>query len=166
VGRIETTAGRSIRWHIRTDERGQPVSSKKRVDTLRILVDSHSTLSGSPRLTAITGEFTRIQGAGRVAKHNGWLLSVVYTTRALDTTLSEVLAHKGWRGSANSLGKYLAVLRTKGIVQQVEFDRFKSTITDQRNKYMHSAGAMPSQLEADKLLSEMQACLAAILGRL
>lgn len=86
------------------------MSYKSRVDTLRILIDSHYTLSGSPKLSQIVEELNRITLSGRMPRHNGWLLAVLHTTRALDTTLSEIVRFKGWVARPPSLGRYLRVL--------------------------------------------------------
>ena len=43
---------------------------------------------------------------------------------------------------------------------------YETGIVKKRNKYMHEAGAMPDQLEADRILSEMHACLTVVLSRL
>jgi hypothetical protein len=139
---------------------------KRRVDTLRVLVGGHAILTGSTRLTAITGEINRITQVGRLGNHNGWLLSVLHTTRALDTALSVLVMHKGWDNTARSLGQYLAALRQGGVLSPSEKSSFDTRLVHKRNKYMHEAGAMPDHLEADRVLNEMHACLATILGRI
>jgi hypothetical protein len=108
----------------------------------------------------------RITASTKVPKNNGWLLSVLHTTRTLDTTLSEILRYKGWQAQPPGLGKYLTVLSNNGVLWPSEKNDYSDKIVKKRNRYMHEAGAMPNQLEADSLLSEMHACLFLVLGRL
>jgi hypothetical protein len=141
--------------------------NKRRIETLQVVVSSHSGLTNSLKLTQITGEFARILAAARVPKHNGWLLTVLHTTRALDTTLSELIKHKGWStNDTHSLGAYLKVLRTHNVLTNAERNQYQGEVADKRNKYMHEAGAMPQQLEASTILNEMHACLSLVLSRL
>lgn len=142
------------------------MTTKKRIDTVRILVSGHPSLSGSTKLSAIVGELNRVAAATKVPKHNGWLLGVLHTTRALDTTLNEVLAHKSWLHPKDvSLGGYLKRLQAQAVLTAAERARWQRSIVDNRNRFMHTAGAMPTQLENDAMLSEMEACLAIILGK-
>lgn len=142
------------------------MTTKKRIETVRVLVSGHPGLTGSPELTAIIGELNRVGAAAKVPKYNGWLLGVLHTTRALDTTLRELLRHKGWLDPLKQgLGAYFAALRNHSILTTGETDSWKRSIVDKRNRYMHVAGAMPSQLENDAILSEMEACLTIVLGR-
>lgn len=141
--------------------------SKPRIDTLRVLVSAHRDLKNSARLTAITGEFSRILSVDRIGGHNGWLLTVLHTTRALDTSLREVVDRHGWRGpSKPSLGAYLADLSRHHVLNAAERQHFQQKIVDKRNKYMHEAGAMPTKLQADAILGEMHSCFLVILGRI
>lgn len=139
---------------------------KKRVDTLRILISGHSALATSPKLNIIVGELNRISASSRQPGSNGWLLKVLHTTRSLDTTLSELLQFKRWTASRSSLGSYISAFSLNGILRLPEKQRFENDIVRKRNRYMHEAGAMPTQIEADKILSEMHACVAMILARL
>lgn len=121
-------------------------------------------MKASPKISTIAGEIARIGHTSRVPKHSGWLLSVLHTTRVLDTTLSELLRLKGW-AAGHSLGDYLKLLRTKSVLQPAEYDAWMKSIVNRRNRYMHEAGEMPDQVQADTLLSEMQSCVTVILGR-
>ena len=141
------------------------MTHKARVDTLRLLVDGHHILRSSSKLGLITGEMNRIVASGNLPKHNGWLLSVLHTTRTLDTVLSEIVVFKGWAASPPSLGSYLRALSVNGAIWPHERTGYENSIVRKRNKYMHEAGAMPDQLEADRILSEMHACLVVVLGR-
>lgn len=142
------------------------MNSKNRVQTLQILIGGHSQLKNSQKLTAITGELARISASSKVPKHSGWLLAVLHTTRALDTTLRELLSAKGWLDqSDHSLGDYMKRLRIENILNKNEKDGWMASVVHKRNRYMHAAGEMPNQLEADAVLSEMHFCLVAVLGR-
>jgi len=144
------------------------MSAKKRIETLAALTSSHRTLINSPKLAQILGELNRIVQAERAPTTYAWILKVLHTTRALDTSLAEVLAHQGWSiGDDNpSLGVYLKTFEKKRVLTPTQRLAFRQAVADKRNLYMHQAGAMPSPTEADKILSEMDACLALILGAL
>ena len=139
---------------------------RKRVNTLRILIDSHRTLTASPKLNLIVGELNRITASSRSPGGNGWLLAVLHTTRSLDTTLSEIVRFKGWPVTKPSLGSYLSVLLSNGVLKYPERQRYYTGIVKKRNIFMHEAGAMPTQIEADRILSEMHACVVLVLSRL
>lgn len=130
-------------------------------------------MSGSPyiqnsnRRNAIIGEVNRIHSTSRLAKHNGWLLAVLHTTRALDTALAEIVAAKGLNTPQTvSLGGYLVALVGGGIISPTERNEYQNDLVKRRNKYMHEAGAMPDQMEVNAVLSKMHACIVAILARI
>lgn len=141
------------------------MSYKGRVDTMRLLVDSHHILHSSSKLNMIAGEMNRIVAVRSLPRHNGWLLSVLHTTRTLDTVLSEILSYKGWTASPPSIGGYLKSLVGNGVIWSHERAGYEASIVKKRNKYMHEAGAMPDQLEADRILNEMHACMTVVLAR-
>jgi hypothetical protein len=142
------------------------MQEKKRIDTLRILIDGHRSLTGSAKLAIIMGELNRIPGVSGRSDANGRLLKVLHTTRFLDTTLNEVLRFKRWQITKPSLGSYITTFLNKGILRIPERQRFMADLVRKRNFFMHEAGAMPTQADADKVLSEMHACVAIILARL
>lgn len=142
------------------------MSYRSRVKTLRLLAGSNRHMGGSSKLPAIYGELNRLESATRLATDRGWLLAVLHTTRMLDTTLSELLASKGWGSDAHSLGAYLKELDGQGILRQGERGHFQKTVVDKRNKYMHEAGTMPQKQEADLILAEMQTCLTVVFARM
>jgi hypothetical protein len=107
----------------------------------------------------------RIITSSNLPKHNGWLLSVLHTTRTLDTVLSEIVVFKGWTANPPSLGSYLKALSGNGALWPHERTGYENSIVRKRNKYMHEAGAMPDQLEADRILNEMHACITVVLSR-
>lgn len=141
------------------------MTAKKRVETLRLLIGQNSVLSNSVKLVALYAELNRLL-AIRTAKHDSrWLLSVLHTTRALDTSLSELRNAKGW-GSGTSLNDHLTVFTKHQILYTAELTAYRNEIVYKRNKYMHEAGATPDQLEADRILREMEGCLSVVISRL
>lgn len=140
------------------------MTHKARVDTLRLLVDSHHILRSSSKLNLITGEMNRITNSSKVPRHNGWLLSVLHTTRTLDTVLSEIVVFKGWAANPPNLRSYLRALSLNGVILPHERTGYEHSIVRKRNKYMHEAGAMPDKLEADRILSEMHTCMTVVLS--
>lgn len=144
------------------------MSRKGRVDTLRIIISSHSALTGSTRLGDITSELNRIYVSGRLPRRSGWLLAVLHTTRALDTTLSEILLFKGWNpnGQSKNLGSHLYKLKDNAVLTQTQRRHYQTKVVDERNKYMHQAGAIPGKVEADAILAEMDACVTHVLGQI
>lgn len=141
------------------------MSKNTRLDTMRLLASVHPALRNSPVLTDIVHELNRIAAAERSDKTDSWLLKVLHTTRALDTSLSEVLAHKGWTPTGKfGLGAYLIELEKHSVLTPRQQSDFKKAIVDKRNRYMHRAGAMPNRLEANSILNEMDACLSFVLA--
>jgi hypothetical protein len=136
---------------------------KKRVETLRVLVGGNQALAGSARLSAIYGEFNLLAGSRRNQSSSGWLLCVLHTTRALDTSLAELLKAKNWQVQSHSIGAYLTELQKRSVLTHSERSLYQAQVGDKRNKYMHEAGAMPQKLEADHILSHMHACLESVL---
>lgn len=139
--------------------------SKKRIDTLKILVASHPDLMHDARIGDIVKELQKVIETKRVAGENRWLLQVLHTTRALDTCLSRVVANRGIPTTMPSLGGYLIGLRNANIIVEHQRSYWKNTIVDPRNGYMHSANNMPRQGAANSLLDEMDSCLAVVLAR-
>jgi hypothetical protein len=141
------------------------MSKNTRLNTMRLIASAHPALRNSPVLTDIIHELNRIAAAERSDKTDSWLLKVLHTTRALDTSLSEVLAHKGWTPSGKfSLGAYLTELQNRGVLTPRQRIDFQKAIAYKRNRYMHRAGAMPNRLEANSILNEMDTCLSFILA--
>ena len=143
------------------------MSYKKRVDTLRVIMSGSPYIQNSSRRNAIIGEVNRINGVSRAAKSNGWLLAVLHTTRALDTALAEIVDAKGWKTTKTvSLGGYIVALASNGILSPFERNEYQNDLVNKRNKYMHEAGAMPNQVEANAILGKMHACIVAVLARI
>jgi hypothetical protein len=142
------------------------VGYKKRVETLRILAGGHSILSASSKLQAIYGEFNRISTSRRRNTPDAWLLTVLHTTRALDTCLSELLSGKGWMTATKSLGAYLKELESRNVLTPRQRTAYQRSVVVKRNKYMHEAGATPSNLEADRVLTDMHQCFVDVIARI
>ena len=131
-------------------------------------------VSGAPDLggvvAAVTAEFAQASRVRRMLpEERRRLLQVLHATRALDTTLSEVV-----RVRANpvvhqphSLGQYLDVLAgpgtRSGTLPHQDRVLYKRTIADVRNRFMHEADSYPESHELAALLGQMTACLAKVL---
>jgi len=135
----------------------------KRVQLLRVMIDGHHLLSGSKKLSAIAGETNKITRAGRMSTDSGWLLTVLHTTRTLDTTLAEVCVAKRWP-RPKGLGDSLHALEAHAVIPPHVRQGFINSIFKPRNRYMHEANAMPQKREAEALLSEMHTCLTQVLS--
>ncbi len=137
---------------------------KDRLDTLRVLIGGRSCLCNSSRLTDIYGEINRIATSDQVPRHNGSLLAVLYTTRTLDTLLSEIVRCKGWTAHTANLNGYLVALHNNGIVLSSEKRGYDLELVHVRNRYMHEAGAMLRSIDANKILNKMHACVVTIIS--
>jgi hypothetical protein len=95
------------------------------------------------------------------------LLQILYSTRALDTALKAFVQHHAIP-AGHSLGGSLKALtehRVAGLrrLSPPRKAQYQQRIVDPRNKYMHEAGAAPTNHhEILSLLSEMQSCLAEV----
>ena len=133
-------------------------------------------LAGSPisyraAYPTIIGELNEVSQAGKI-KRNGrkQLLQVLHSTRALDTSLSELIAHYGIHVRTAALGSYLYGFsnhRVAGLSQLplAQRNHYQYAIVNKRNFYMHCAGAFPANnAEIRTLLAEMQSCLIDVLS--
>jgi hypothetical protein len=138
------------------------------------MVNGTSYLAADPSLPNIQSEFAEVYAVRRVRRATRRrILEVLHSTRALDTTLRAFVGYHGCRSPGKplptSLGQYLYALRdhtVAGLSRFTEAHRrhFTLTISNPRNRYMHEAGAFPTaDLDIQTLLSEMDACLAAVL---
>ncbi|QJY45140.1 hypothetical protein [Pseudonocardia broussonetiae] len=137
----------------------------KRIETMRVIAGGHPSLSQSNKIQAIYGEFNSIKSCFRRKGAAGWLLSVLYTTRALDTCLSEIISSKHWTPKGAALGGYLKELEARAVLTAVERQLYQATVVKKRNRYMHEAGATPSNVEADRILTDMHACFVIVTSR-
>jgi hypothetical protein len=142
----------------------------KRVAALTALV------AGSRVLGAVLGvvsaefrEVVRVKRVGSIMRRR--LLQVLHSTRALDTALAEFTAGHHCQGRARSLNQYLKELTrhsSASLRRQLtisEHGRFKASIANIRNQYMHRAGTFPpTDAEVASLLVEMDDCLALVIA--
>ena len=92
---------------------------------------------------------------------------MLHTTRALDTALAEIVDAKGWKTQKTiSLGGYIFALASNGVLTSFERVEYQRDLANQRNRYMHEAGAMPNQLEVNAILAKMHSCMVAVLSRI
>jgi hypothetical protein len=142
------------------------MNSKKRVETLRVLAGGTAALAASSKITDIYGEFNRIIASSKRNTPDGWLLTVLHTTRALDTSLSEILLSKGWHPGKWSLGSYIVELQKRAILSPQQSAHYQKSLVKKRNMYMHQAGAMPHGLESERILTDMHACFVVVVSML
>lgn len=124
-------------------------------------------MAGLPNYTVIYNEFEEIARSVLIFRTGRrQLLQILHSTRALDTSLRELMVYHGIpTRRRNSLGQYLRAFGNHTVVgvgrlPDIQRRHYQVAIVDQRNKYMHQAGAFPqSDAEIRSLLSEMQSCL-------
>lgn len=143
---------------------------RTRVQALQALL-AGSQLGSHPSCGTILGEFAEVSRAGRIRRQGRrQLLQVLHSTRALDTSLHELIAHHNLPRSGNSLGGYLVALcrhNVAGVGRLPDTNRrhYQARIVGPRNRYMHEAGAFPdNDMEIQTLLAEMQTCLVEVLS--
>jgi hypothetical protein len=142
---------------------------KARVLTLQALIAGMPCVAASPSSGHIHSEFAEVYAVGRIRRvPRRRILEILHSTRALDTTLRIFVTHHGCtgrRGRPRGLGQYLFALRDHtvgglGHLTATDTQRFVNNISDQRNGYIHEAGATPTtDVAVQTLLSEMRACL-------
>ncbi|MGH9763152.1 MAG: hypothetical protein ACREDR_10775 [Blastocatellia bacterium] len=144
---------------------------KRRIRAIQALVAGSAALASDPAYGAIQTEFGEVYRARKVrSKQRRRLLQILHSTRALDTSLKRFnIYHSCPRGV--SLGGYLKALQNHNTaslrrrLSATECRRFQNSIVDQRNRYMHEAGAFPlNDNDAAFLFAEMEDCLAIALN--
>lgn len=100
---------------------------------------------------------------------NNELYSTLHLTRSLDTSLRLFLDINNILAAEHSLGDYLKKLANHSNPNLKRLnsglkDRFKSTIVDERNKYMHSSGSFPNTSALNQLETSVCFCLQTILN--
>jgi hypothetical protein len=143
---------------------------KNRVDTIRLAVQS-SIIGSTSDWAAINKEFLEVARLIRMQPLNRRnLLQILHMTRALDTTLKNLLIEKGVPLPAiPALDPYFKQLVNHsqsgfGTLPEGRRKFFKKRIINRRNSYMHQSGRFPSSREIEMLLSDMDACLSEILA--
>jgi hypothetical protein len=141
---------------------------RQRIDALRALI-AGSVLGANPIAPIVDAEFLDCISAGRVRiLRRRYLLQVLHSTRALDSALRAFLDHHGILQNQNTLNQYLVALRDNGTgvpmpLPEAQRLYFRQRIVDQRNIFMHRAGAAPlADQDVADLLGEMDACLAVV----
>lgn len=140
---------------------------KKRIEALKAVVAG--SIIPSTKSQVINNEFQevyRVHTIQPLARRR--LLQILHSTRALDSFLSEFTNYYGCRGTNHSLGSYLRSLENHASprIARLKTGRsqyYQNKIVNQRNHYMHEAGASPSNdKEIASILAEMQVCLVEI----
>ncbi len=143
----------------------------RRIRAMQALL-AGSVLSVRSSYATIYNELNEVTLAGRIQRQGRkQLLQVLHSTRALDTSLQELLIHHGITIRRNpSLGTYLRAfvhhtVASLGQLPDAQRTHYQNAIVGVRNRYMHEAGAFPaSNVEIQNLLAEMQNCLIDILS--
>ena len=143
---------------------------------MRVLIEASAVKDDPTRCSLIAGELNRVTTAQKLTnKNRRWLLQVLHSTRAFDTTLATyvdrrpIISPPG-DSPPRGLGEYLDLLkrhRTPGLAKLsgTAAKGYKRRIADPRNRYMHEAGAFPaSESEVRTLLAEMEVCLTEVLS--
>ncbi len=95
---------------------------------------------------------------------------VLHTTRALDTSLRELLTARSVPLPPNrALGGYLLRFQnhSSSSMRRLSPPRrqsFQSSIVTKRNRYLHESDAYPDSLGTDSILREVHACLSEVLA--
>lgn len=146
-------------------------SNRNRILTLRALISGCPAISSNHNHNNIDNEFSEVYRARWVLiKERRWLLQIIHCSRALDSALSIFISFHQC-GSGHGLGAYLKLLTNHNSatllrhLSQRARSRYQGSIVNNRNRYMHQAGAFPANSgEIRKLLSEMQDCLVEVLA--
>ena len=97
------------------------------------------------------------------------LNKVLHTTRAMDTGMRTFLEINEVTPSGYSMGNYLSDLR-KGKTGKFSrlsgglSDRIQEKVVDQRNKYMHAAGAYPTKRDTEQIAEDVASYLQTIIN--
>jgi hypothetical protein len=146
----------------------------RRRDTIDILI-SNSIIgrNATHECPIIKGELNQIFNVENISNNNRKrILKILYSTRALDTTLRVFLDQHGIRNSGDfALGDYLKRLvnhvHTGGLQRLNESSRtkYQEKIVDKRNVYLHNAGRYPTtENEVNTILSEIDSCIIEIMN--
>lgn len=150
-------------------------NQKNRIKMIRVLLEGSVDLGFTAECSIIAGEFENVLSVVKNSKKsNNLLMQVLFSTRALDTSLKTFIREKCncWGmvdPNDHSLGAYLTWLANDpngvAILNESERQYYQREIVDRRNKYMHKAGEFPrNKSEINKLLITMENCLAQVLS--
>ena len=141
---------------------------KKRTELLAALVGG-SVVANDHSYAMILGELNEVYRVHSVEPpRRRYLLQVLHSTRALDSTLKAFVNYHGCPVNGNSLRPYLDALANHklghlGNLPEKSRKRFVEAIVYKRNRYMHEAGATPTtEQEISIIISEMESCLSMV----
>lgn len=137
----------------------------KRIQTVEALLVS--TTSNWPNHGKLRRELRAVESAMRLHGSRRGLITVLHTTRLLDSALREFLVSKKLSPpSQPSIGRFLVALtKHTGAFGHLPVSRrlhYQRTIVNPRNVYMHGADEYPSNYVASVILGEIHACLAEV----
>lgn len=141
-------------------------SHRARIAALSALIASASM--PATQRQRVSDEFDAVVVAARTRNvPRRHLIQLLHATRGLDSGTSQIILSSG--GTLQpSLGAMLYWLRNTGIggmtLPEATRHHYQTTIVDVRNRYVHEAGAFPTDSELLLLLSEMEACLFDVLS--
>lgn len=129
------------------------------------LVRGHPRLGTSTAANHILNEYSQVMGVASVRPQGRrWLLQVLYSSRALDTALCDLVQLRVHR-RPTSIGRALSRLVGEGLDRRLA-DQYQLRVANVRNHYLHRADVHPaSEQEVAAYLADMEQCLATVLGR-
>lgn len=143
-------------------------TQQDRINTIIAIVNSTPSLT-SANINKLKTEFKQVINVDVITppkrKH---ILKILHSTRALDSTLREILDYYGIRNGKSSIGQYIYQFKnhshsTLGKLTQSERDKYQSIIADIRNIHLHNADSYPkNDGEVFQLISEMHALIARV----
>lgn len=144
-------------------------SRKARHLAMQAILRGSAVFGLSPDFAHVDRELAELGSCNRLQPLNRQrLLQVIHASRALDTCLRSLLLLNGKKPD-HGIGKMLHQLKllppqSRAYLDHSTATAFVSSIAHTRNRYAHRAASFPtSTQEVDKLVAEVQACLASIL---
>jgi len=144
-------------------------ASKKRVETIRAVVQSVQLESSTATLVAVDHELQEAGNVHRITpERRRLLLEVFHLLRALETAMKDILA-ANQVPAEHSLGNLLKQLSrlpptSRGHLPMRYKHLFHNGIRVHRNLLMHQANAYPtSARQAQTILGEIESCFLMIL---
>lgn len=134
----------------------------RRIATVQALVVGCAGLASVS--AQVVDEFEEVYRARLVRRRNRrWLLQVLHASRAADSAVGAFLGAGGITPVPNSLGPRLDKLAIPGVhgnrMPVSEVASYKKGFVAKRNRYVHEAGAYPTEVEAATQLADIDTCL-------
>lgn len=140
------------------------MKSKKRVQTIKILVSSSVPMNRDKNdINKDLEEIININTMRPLKRRH--LIAIFFSSRAIDTALKCFLDYHSIRGNHYSIGEYISKLcnHSNSNINRIgadEKEKYKRTIANVRNRFLHKANIYPSgNHEVNTLLSEIDSLL-------